>query len=67
MHQLGIGTMHNMNSIFMDIFMPGWTCKAYTFKFQNSAHSPLYEEPAKFLEIIEKDILNSTTQLSDKL
>lgn len=30
MHQLGIGTMHQMNSIFWDIFVPVWTCKAYT-------------------------------------
>lgn len=32
MHELGIGTMHQMNSIFWDIFVPVWTCKAYTFK-----------------------------------
>ncbi len=30
MHELGIGTMHNMNSVFWDIFIPVWTCKAYT-------------------------------------
>ena len=30
MHELGIGTMHQMNSIFYDIFVPVWTCKAYT-------------------------------------
>lgn len=135
MHQLGIGTMHKMNSIFWDIFMPVWFCDAYTFKekrniwkskfsflpktnlfnelfqfdfpnhfteikvpiyfisgaydltvninlakayyykikapvkgfytFKNSAHSPLYEEPQKFSEIIEKDVLNGTNKLSD--
>ncbi len=30
MHELGIGTMHKMNSVFWDIFIPVWTCKAYT-------------------------------------
>jgi pimeloyl-ACP methyl ester carboxylesterase len=30
MHELGIGTMHKMNSVFRDIFIPVWTCKAYT-------------------------------------
>jgi pimeloyl-ACP methyl ester carboxylesterase len=32
MHDLGIGTMHNMRSILKDIFMPVWTCRAYTIK-----------------------------------
>jgi len=30
MHELGIGTMHKMKSVFWDIFIPVWTCKAYT-------------------------------------
>lgn len=30
MHELGIGTMHKMKSIFWDIFVPVWTCEAYT-------------------------------------
>ena len=30
MHELGIGTMHTMKSVFWDIFIPTWTCKAYT-------------------------------------
>lgn len=30
MHRLGIGTMHHMKSIFTGIFLPVWTCKAYT-------------------------------------
>jgi pimeloyl-ACP methyl ester carboxylesterase len=30
MHELGIGTMHNMNSVFFEIFIPVWTCRAYT-------------------------------------
>ncbi|MBK7408945.1 MAG: alpha/beta hydrolase [Saprospirales bacterium] len=127
MHELGIGTMHQMHSIFWDIFVPVWTCKAYTLRekvniwkskfsflpktglmdeilftdlpakyprldvpvyffsgkydltanvdlskayfeklqaplkrfyfFENSAHSPLYEEPGKMRQIIERDIL----------
>lgn len=32
MHQLGIGTMHNMKSILTGIFLPVWTCKAYTLE-----------------------------------
>lgn len=32
MHELGIGTMHKMNSVFFDIFVPVWTCKAYTLQ-----------------------------------
>src|SRR5690606_5238943 len=32
MHELGIGTMHEMRSVFWDIFVPVWTCKAYTFR-----------------------------------
>lgn len=32
MHELHIGTMRNMNSIFRDVFLPVWTCNAYTIK-----------------------------------
>ena len=32
MHELGIGTMHKMKSVFWDIFIPVWTCKAYTLR-----------------------------------
>jgi pimeloyl-ACP methyl ester carboxylesterase len=32
MHELGIGTMRNMKSIFKDIFLPVWTCRAYTLR-----------------------------------
>lgn len=31
-HDLGIGTMHNMKSIIKDVFLPVWTCKAYTVR-----------------------------------
>ncbi|MFN3556630.1 MAG: alpha/beta fold hydrolase [Bacteroidales bacterium] len=127
MHQLGIGTMKEMRSIIKGIFLPSWTCKAYTlreklnlwqskfsflpktnlrsetlwtdfaatypsldipvffmcgrydltvnvdltrdyyeqlnapvkafFIFEKSAHSPLFEEPEKFREILDKEIL----------
>lgn len=30
MHELGIGTMHKMKSVFWNIFIPVMTCKAYT-------------------------------------
>jgi hypothetical protein len=32
MHELGIGTMHKMKSIFTGMFLPVWTCKAYTLR-----------------------------------
>ena len=136
MHQLGIGTMHKMKSVFWEIFIPVWTCKAYTIKekiniwkskfsflpktnlinemlesdytfkvsklevpvyffsgkydltvninlskaylnklhaplkgfytFNNSAHSPLFEEPNLVRQIIERDVLNNKNNLADK-
>ncbi len=32
MHELGIGTMHNMKSVIKGVFYPVWTCRAYTLK-----------------------------------
>ncbi|NVO20694.1 MAG: alpha/beta hydrolase [Bacteroidetes bacterium] len=32
MHELGIGTMRNMRSVLKDVFIPVWTCKAYTIR-----------------------------------
>lgn len=136
MHELGIGTTHKMQSVFWEIFIPSWTCKAYTLKekiniwkskfsflpktnivnemletdfsatvppldipvyffsgkydltvninlskaylnrlnaplkgfytFNNSGHSPLFEEPALVRKIIETDILNDKNSLADK-
>ena len=136
MHELGIGTMHNMKSIIKGVFFPVWMCRAYTLKekfniwyskfsfvnktdlrkqvinsditakvtqidipvyfisgiydltvnhdlareylkdmesplkgfysFANSAHSPMFEEPERFLEIMIKDVLNQATILADK-
>ncbi len=135
MHGLGIGTMRSMKSVFRDIFLPVWTCKAYTLRekyniwkskmmflpttnlknetlttdfpdtfpeieipvyfisgkydltvnvdlskayyrslkaplkgfytFVNSAHGPLFEEPEKFREILEKDVLQSGKSMAD--
>ena len=134
-HDLGIGTMHNMRSIIKDVFLPVWTCKAYTLReklniwiskfsflkksglrgeiiqsdiaakvpgleipvyfisgrydltvnrdlskeylekieapikgfytFNESAHSPMFEEPQRLKEILIKDVLNSSTNLAD--
>ena len=36
------------------------------YTFENSAHSPMYEEPARFLEIMITDVLNNTTKLADR-
>jgi pimeloyl-ACP methyl ester carboxylesterase len=30
MHELGIGTMRNMTSVFKGVFIPVWMCEAYT-------------------------------------
>lgn len=135
MHKIGIGTMRNMKSIFGDIFLPVWTCRAYTLRekyniwkskifflsktnlktetlstdfqatypnidipvyficgkydltvnsdlskdyynqlkaplkgfytFRHSAHGPLFEEPAKMREILEKDVLNGKNKYAD--
>ena len=35
----------------------------YTFK--NSAHSPLFEEPERFIEIMVKDVINGKVNLAD--
>jgi pimeloyl-ACP methyl ester carboxylesterase len=129
MHELGIGTMRNMKSVLIGVFIPVWTCKAYNIRekfniwiskikfvkkakfidelfemdlpslfpkldipiyflsgkydltvnidlskaylerlqaplkrfytFENSAHSPLFEEPEKVMEIFTTDILKA--------
>jgi pimeloyl-ACP methyl ester carboxylesterase len=136
MHELGIGTMRSMKSVFKDIFLPVWTCRAYTLRekyniwkskimflphtnlktetltsdfhtafpeigipiyfisgkhdltvnidlskdyyyqvkaplkgfytFMNSAHGPLFEEPDRFREILQKDVLRKSISLADK-
>lgn len=135
MHELGIGTMRNMDSIAKDILLPVMTCKAYTIRekmniwiskftfikktklidelfavdltetvqkleipvyffsgvydltvnhtlskayleqleapvkgfytFEESAHSPLYEEPEKMKQILQTDVLTGGNSLSD--
>lgn len=135
MHELGIGTMRNMKSVFTGVFIPVWTCKAYTLKekiniwvsklkfvkkarfidelfvldipsmfpkfdvpiyffsgkydltvnvdlskayleelqapvkgfytFENSAHSPLFEESERVNEVFVNDILKGETNLAD--
>lgn len=135
MHDLGIGTMHKMRSVFKDIFLSVWTCRAYTLReklkiwiskfsfvsktglrsqiinldipadipaveipvyffsgkydltvnrdlskeyleklqapikgfytFNESAHSPIFEEPEKLKEILIRDVLNRSTNLAD--
>jgi pimeloyl-ACP methyl ester carboxylesterase len=36
------------------------------YTFNNSAHSPIFEEPLLVKEIIEKDVLHNTNSLADK-
>ena len=37
------------------------------YTFNNSAHSPLFEEPELVRRIIEKDVLNGANRLADKM
>jgi pimeloyl-ACP methyl ester carboxylesterase len=136
MHELGIGTMRDMKSVFSGVFIPVWICKAYTltekiniwkskffflpktnlfdemlltdfttkvsklqipvyflsgkydltvnidlareylntleapvkgfYTFDHSAHSPIFEEPQKVMEIIKNDVLNYSNNLADR-
>ena len=135
MHSLGIGTMHNMNSVVTGIFLPSlqnrdytlmekvntWRAKAasgvamlwddmittdlskevtkldipiyffsgiydytanYTlakdyfekinapvkgfYTFEQSAHSPIFEEPEKVQKILREDVLAGTNNLADR-
>jgi pimeloyl-ACP methyl ester carboxylesterase len=135
MHSLGIGTMHNMNSVVTGLFIPSlqspeytlsekvhtWTAKAtsgvsmlwdemittdlskevtdfdipiyflsgiydYTvnyslakdyfdkinapvkgfYTFEQSAHSPIFEEPEKVRKILQEDVLTGTNRLGDQ-
>ncbi len=36
------------------------------YTFENSAHGPLFEEPERFMEILEKDVLQSEVNLADE-
>jgi Predicted hydrolases or acyltransferases (alpha/beta hydrolase superfamily) len=134
MHDLGVGTMRDMNSVITGIFLPSLRCSAYTpaeriniwrgksfaqdtdvvadsrsfnafetipeikipiyifagiydytccyslqkeyyekieapvkgfYSFYNSAHSPLFEEPEKALEIFVTDIISGATTMAD--
>jgi pimeloyl-ACP methyl ester carboxylesterase len=135
MHTLGIGTMHDMNSVLTGIFLPSLQFRQYTmgekinlwrgkfksgvssvwkemlatdlltkvssvdipvyflhgihdytvsyteaksyfdqlrapvkgfYTFHSSAHSPLFEEPEKTMEIMRQDVLAGTNNLADK-
>jgi len=36
------------------------------YTFENSAHSPMFEEPEKYIEIMVNDVLNGKVNLADK-
>lgn len=136
MHGAGIGTTHQMRSVFTGIFLQSWLFRGYTiaeklnlwrgkmysrssdfrlwetmlttdlthqiqkldipvyffhgrydytcayplahsyfaqlqapvkgfYTFENSAHSPLFEEPRKALEIMTRDVLHGSTDVTD--
>jgi pimeloyl-ACP methyl ester carboxylesterase len=134
MHELGIGTTHDMKSVMTGVFLASWMCRDYTlgeklniwrgkfssdkrlydkilamdmtkvirkldiptyffhgkydytvsypetkayfgmleapvkgfYTFEKSAHSPIFEEPAKIQEIIERDVLSGSNSLADR-
>ncbi len=136
MHDSGIGTMHNMKSVFTGVFIPVMRCRAYTlgekiniwrgkaflnnstnlrsqmystdltvevpkldvptyflsgiydytvnynlakeyskkiqapvkgfYTFEQSAHSPHFEEPEKFMHILLEDVLKGKSEFADK-
>ncbi|MDO9088459.1 MAG: alpha/beta hydrolase [Anaerolineaceae bacterium] len=49
-----------------DYFMKINAPKKGFYTFENSAHSPLFEEPESFIEIMVKDVLNGKVDLADK-
>jgi len=135
MHELGVGTTHNMKAVMTGVFLASWMCRDYTvgekiniwrgkfssdqrlwnriiskdwtkvvtnlsvptyffhgrydytvsytqakdylkalvapvkgfYTFQLSAHSPMFEEPAKMRQIMEDDVLAASTSLADAM
>jgi len=49
-----------------DYFMKINAPKKGFYTFENSAHSPLFEEPERFIEIMVNDVLNGRVNLADK-
>ncbi len=49
-----------------DYFMKINAPKKGFYTFENSAHSPLFEEPESFIEIMVNDVLNGKVDLADK-
>jgi pimeloyl-ACP methyl ester carboxylesterase len=35
------------------------------YTFDDSAHSPMFEEPARFMQVMEQDVLAGKTALAD--
>lgn len=137
MHELGIGTTHDMDSVITGIFLPSWQFRAYTlaeklnlwrgkrfsgssalglwdtmqamdlnqhvteltipvyflhglydytcayelaqayatrltaprkgfYTFEQSAHSPIFEEPERARQIFREDVLMGTNRLADE-
>lgn len=137
MHELGIGTTHDMDSVISGIFLPSWQFRAYSlaeklnlwrgkrfssssalglwnamqatdlnqqvtelaipvyflhgrhdytcayelaqayatrltaplkgfYTFEQSAHSPIFEEPERVRQILRADVLQGTNQLADE-
>lgn len=66
MHELGIGTMREMKSVFRGVFIASWTCKAYTFREKlNIWNSKInFIKKGKFnSELLQLDLPSQITKL----
>jgi pimeloyl-ACP methyl ester carboxylesterase len=66
MHDLGIGTMHKMRSVFSGVFIPVWMCRAYTLKEKMKIWESKFKfiKKAKFVnELFAADIPSEVPEL----
>jgi pimeloyl-ACP methyl ester carboxylesterase len=65
MHNLGIGTTHNMNSVITGIFIPSLTCREYTLKekinmWRGKSHSGV---SSLWDEMLATNLVNKVSEL----
>lgn len=66
MHELGIGTMRNMRSVFRGVFIPVMACKAYTFKEKANiwiSKGSFIRKTALFDHVLSLDLTTKVTEL----
>ena len=66
MHESGIGTMRSMKSVLKGVFLPVWTCKAYTLKEkQNIWKSKIFFLPKTDLKT--ETLMTDFTEIYSKI